>query len=154
MSASYTPRGKYFEQFAIGDEAQSVGRTITEGDIVTFAGLSGDHSQIHTDAEYARGTPYGQRIAHGLLGLSVAVGLLVQVGFIEGTIIAFRELTWKFSLPIFIGDTLNARATVTGLKPFPRLGGGLVTFAVEIRNQEDKIIQLGTWVALIAGKPG
>ncbi len=153
MSASYTPRGKYFEQFAVGDEAQSIGRTITEGDIVTFAGLSGDHSQIHTNAEYARSTPFGQRIAHGLLGLAVGVGLLVQVGFIEGTVIAFRELTWKFSLPIFIGDTLTARATVTGLKPFPRLGGGLVTFAVELRNQEDKIVQLGSWVALIAGKP-
>jgi 3-hydroxybutyryl-CoA dehydratase len=153
MSPAFAPRGKYFEQFALGDEATSAGRTITEADIVAFAGLSGDHSQIHTNAEYASKFGFGQRVAHGLLALSIASGLLIQVGFIEGTILAFRELTWKFSLPIFIGDTIQATAVVCELKPVPRLGGGLVTFNVEILNQTGKIVQLGKWVALMASRP-
>jgi acyl dehydratase len=153
MPESYVPRGRFFEEFQQGDVVVSVGRTITEADIVAFAGLSGDFTQIHTDAEFASQGMFGQRVAHGLLGLAVASGLTAQLGIIEGTALAFRELSWKFSLPVFIGDTIHVKATVTDTKPLRRLGGGAVTLDVQVINQEDKVVQRGSWVILVASKP-
>ena len=153
MPETFTPRGRYFEEFQVGFSVASAGRTITETDVVSFAGLSGDYNQIHIDAEFARQGMFGQRVAHGLLGLAVASGLVAQLGFIEGTVLAFRELTWKFSLPIFIGDTIHVETTVAELKPMRRLGGGAVILDVRVVNQEDKVVQRGKWVALIASKP-
>ena len=98
----------YFEQFEVGMQIVTSSRTVTEADIVNFAGLSGDFNQIHTDAIYASTTPFGQRVAHGLLGVAIASGLAVQTGFMEGTILAFREIAqWKFSHPILIEDTIH-----------------------------------------------
>jgi 3-hydroxybutyryl-CoA dehydratase len=153
MPETFIPRGHYFEEFQVGDTVVSAGRTITEADVVAFAGLSGDYTQIHTDAEYARQHIFGQRVAHGLLVLSVASGILARLGFIEGTVLAFRELTCKFSLPVFLGDTIHARATVAELKEMRRLGGGAVTFDIQVINQEDKVVQRGKWMVLIASKP-
>jgi len=153
MAGFSPPRGRYFEEFALGDSAISAGRTVTEADIVNFAGLSGDFTQIHVNAEAAGRGIFGQRIAHGILGMAIASGLLAQLGFMEGTVLAFRELTWKFSLPIFIGDTIHAEATVAELKPVPRLGGGIVTFEVQVINQEGKAAQSGKWIVLMAHKP-
>jgi 3-hydroxybutyryl-CoA dehydratase len=153
MPETFQPRGRYFEEFQIGDVVVSAGRTITEADVVAFAGLSGDYTQLHVDAEHARDTMFGQRVAHGLLALSIASGLAAHLGFIEGTVLAFRELTWKFSLPIFFGDTIHVKATVGELKAMPRLGGGAVTLDVQIINQDDKVVQRGQWVVLMASKP-
>jgi acyl dehydratase len=144
----------YFEEFAPGQAVRTAGRTVTEADIVAYAGTSGDFNQIHTDSAYAAATPYGQRIAHGLLGLSIASGLAVQTGIMEGTIIAFREIKeWKFVGPIFIGDTIHADLLVLETKALPRLGGGLITIQFDVRNQHDKTVQKGAWVALMAGRP-
>jgi len=148
-----TSRGLYFEEFQPGGELVSPARTITEADIVTFAGLSGDYTQLHTDEEFARKTPYGRRIAHGMLVLSIATGLAARLGFIEGTALAFRELSWKFSLPVFIGDTIHVKAVCKELKPMPRLGGGLVAFDVSVVNQEGKTVERGDWLMLVASKP-
>lgn len=153
MPDSYVPRGRYFKEFHVGDIVVSAGRTITEADVVAFAGLSGDYTHLHTDAESARKGVFGQRVAHGLLGLAVASGLAAQLGFIEGTALAFRELTWKFSLPVFFGDTIHVQATVANIKPMRRLGGGAVTMDVKLINQDDKVVQRGEWVMLIASKP-
>lgn len=142
--------GLYFEEFEVGQSITSVGRTVTEADVVAFAALTGDWNTIHTNAVYAAEHPFGQRVAHGLLGLSIASGLAVRLGFMEGTVLAFREMgVWKFSLPIFIGDTIRVRTSVVETKPMRRLGGGLVTFKVEILNQEDKVVQRGTWGVLV-----
>ena len=147
--------GLYFEEYEIGQSVTSVGRTITEADVVGFAGLTGDWTSIHVDAEYAAQHPFGQRVAHGLLGLSVASALAVRLGFMEGTVLAFREINdWKFSLPIFFGDTIRVRASVVGLKAMPRLGGGSVTFKVEILNQDDKVVQRGKWGVLMMSREG
>jgi acyl dehydratase len=143
----------YFDEFEIGQSITSVGRTITEADVVNFAGVSGDWTQIHTNAEYAARHPFGQRVAHGLLGLSIASALAVRLGFVEDTVLAFREIgEWKFSLPIFIGDTIHMRATVADTKPMRRLGGGLVTFKVEILNQDDQVVQRGKWGLLVKSR--
>lgn len=145
-----TRQGLYFEEFEVGQTITSVGRTITEADVVNFAALTGDWNSIHTNAEYAAKHFFGQRVAHGLLGLSVASGLAVRLGFMEGTVLAFREMgSWKFSQPIFIGDTIHIRATVAKTKPMRRLGGGLVTMKVEILNQAGKVVQRGTWGVLM-----
>lgn len=145
--------GLYFEEYEIGQSVTSAGRTITEADVVGFAALTGDWNAIHTDAVYAAQHPFGQRVAHGLLGLSVASALAVRLGFMEGTVLAFREIAeWKFSLPIFIGDTIRVRASVVGLKAMPRLGGGSVTFKVEILNQDDKVVQRGKWTVLVMNR--
>ena len=147
-------RGMYFEEFAPGQKIRTAARTITETDIVGFAGLSGDFNQIHIDAAYARGTPYGQRIAHGLCVLSIASGLAVQTGIMEGTILAFREISeWKFSAPVFIGDTLSVEIEVLETKPLPRLAGGAVTLLLDVRNESGKTVQRGRWVALMLSRP-
>jgi len=152
MSA-YKTRGMHFEDFVVGEKYYSVARTITEGDIVTFAGLSGDYNQIHTDAEYTKSTPYGKRIAHGLLVVSIASGLLAQSGIIEGTVLAFREISnWKFAKPVFIGDTVRVEAEVKGVKALSRLGGGAVDLELSVLNQDDAIVMKGTWKVLVAGR--
>jgi len=147
------PRGLYFEEFEQGQVVSSPGRTITEADVVAFAGLSGDYNQLHTDDEFARETPYGRRIAHGLLGLAAASGLAARAGFIEGTTQAFIGLTYKFKAPVFIGDTIHLRATVSKLRPMPSMGGGMVVFAMEVLNQRGEVVQEGDWTLLMRGRP-
>lgn len=143
------PRGLYFEEFEAGVELVTPGRTITETDIQLFAGLTGDYTQIHTNAEFCKDTIFGQRVAHGLLGLSIASGLGARLGFIEGTAVALREVTWKFTGPIFIGDTIHLSIKVSEKKAMARLGMGLITFDVSLINQKDEVLQKGQWKALI-----
>lgn len=150
--ATYQPRGRYFEEFQVGHTIVTAGRTITEADIVQFAGLSGDYNRIHTDAEYAADYMFGERVAHGLLVLSVASGMAVQTGMVEGTVLAFRELDWKFSRPVFIGDTITVRVEVADKKGLPRLGGGSVTMKVTVHNQDDEVVHRGKWVMLVKSR--
>lgn len=147
------PRGYYFEEFSVGQEMESPGRTVTEADIVLFAGLSGDYNQLHTDAVYAEGTQYGRRIAHGLLGLSIASGLAARAGFIEGTALAFLGLDWRFKAPIHIGDTVSLVARVTRTRPMRSAGGGLVVFDVRLVNQDGRVTQQGEWSMLMCSRP-
>lgn len=147
-------RGKYFEEFEMDMTIKSPGRTITEGDIVTFAGLSGDYTQIHTDVEFSKSTPIGRRVAHGLLGMAVASGLAARTGVLEGTAIAFREITdWKFIKPIFIGDTIHVLMTVIELKGMPRLDGGAVSIELRVINQMGETLMKGIWKVLMASQP-
>ncbi|MQC26938.1 MAG: dehydratase [Chloroflexi bacterium] len=147
-------RGTYFEEFEAGQRIVSTGRTVTETDIVSFAGFSGDYNQIHTDAEFSKSTPFGKRVAHGILGLSIASGLAVQTGVMEGTIMAFREInTWRFINPIYIGDTIHVVLEVQETKAIPRIGGGSVIISLDVRNQVDETVMKGTWTALISNRP-
>lgn len=143
------PRGYYFEEFEEGVEFATPARTITETDIQLFAGLTGDYNQLHTDTEFSKDTVFGRRVAHGLLGLSIASGLGTRLGFIEGTAVAFREVTWKFTDPIFIGDTIHLKVKVAHKKAMPRLGMGMITFDIAVVNQKDETVQKGQWKALI-----
>ncbi|NOZ49910.1 MAG: dehydratase [Chloroflexi bacterium] len=145
--------GLYFEEFEPGESISSAGRTITEADIVQFAMLSGDWNQIHTDAEYSRQQMTGERIAHGLLVLSVATGLATRLGFMEDTVMAFMSLEWEFRLAVKIGDTIRIRATVADKKEMKRLGGGYVWFKVEVLNQHDRKVQRGKWKVLVKKQP-
>lgn len=147
-----TVRGMYFEDFEVGYRAVSPGRTITESDVVLFAGLSGDYNQLHTDAEFAANTQFGRRIAHGLLGLSIASGLASRLGFIEGTAEAFMSLEWKFRRPVYIGDTIHVEVEVVNTRAMPRAGGGIVDFDVEVVNQNGETVQKGQWRVLVKGR--
>lgn len=149
-----SPRGMYFEEFEVGQQITTQGRTVTEADIVAFAGLSGDFTAIHTDAEYAARSPFGQRVAHGLLGLSIASGLAAQTGILEGTVIAFREINeWKFANPIMIGDTIHLEMEVVETKGLRRVGGGLVVIELRVQNQKGDTVMKGKWSVLMAFRP-
>jgi 3-hydroxybutyryl-CoA dehydratase len=153
--ASSTPltRGLYFEDFKVGDSYTTPGRTVTEADIVAFASLTGDFNLIHTDAVYAAGSAFGQRVAHGMLGASYAIGLAVRTGILEGTVLAFREIKeWKFTQPIHIGDTIHVEIQVGETKPFPRLGGGMVTLDLNVLNQEAVSVMKGSLTVLIMSR--
>ncbi len=155
MSDEAQIRGLYFEQFELGHKVTTPGRTISEADIMSFAGVSGDFNSIHTDAEYSANTPFGKRVAHGLLILSIVSGLAVRTGIMEGTVIAFREIRdWKFSLPVYIGDTVYAVMEVIEVKPLPRLGGGSITLDVNVLNQDNATVMRGKWLALMQSQPG
>lgn len=150
MSVLALNTGLFYEDFQTGQRVKSAGRTITEHDIAAFAGLSGDFNQIHTDAEFARATPFGQRIAHGLLGLAIASGLAVQTGILGANVIAFREVgEWKFVKPVFIGDTIHVEMEVAETKPYTRLGGGSVTLSVYVNNQNNETVMKGFWTVLV-----
>jgi acyl dehydratase len=152
--SEFKNRGLYFEEFKVGQVFYSTARTITETDIVMFAGLSGDYNQIHTDVEYCKTTPFGQRIAHGLLVMSIASGLIAQSGFLDGTVISFREIKdWKFVKTTFIGDTVHVITKVIETKSLKRVGGGLIVISLDVRNQNDETLMKGKWTALMANKP-
>ncbi len=131
-----------FEDIRIGEEYTSPGRTVTEADVVIFAGLSGDYNVLHTDAELMRSSIFGERIAHGLLGLSIQHGLLgrVRVGC-EGERLA--GLKWKFKSAIKIGDTIHVRARIAGKRDADEPEWGVVTIQRQILNQRGEVVQEG-----------
>ncbi len=146
--------GLYFEEFSIGQSIKTGGRTISEDAIFSFAGLTGDYNPIHTNADFAKKTQFGQRIAHGLLGFSISVGLIMQTGLLDGTVLAFREISeWKFVKPFLIGDTAYTELTVTETKALPRIGGGAIIASLVVKNQNDEICQRGTLNLLMLSKP-
>jgi len=154
MSPLPSSRGMYFKEFKVDQKIITAARTVTESDVVTFAGLSGDYNQIHTDAAFSQSTPFGQRVAHGLLCLSIASGLAMRTGVLEGTVLAFREINeWKFIKPVFLGDTIHAELDVTETKSLPRLNAGSVTIAIQVKNQRDEVVMRGVWIALVMSKP-
>jgi acyl dehydratase len=146
--------GLYFEEFSVGQKIMTGKRTVTDKDIMTFAELTGDNNQIHTDEAFSKAGPFGKRIAHGLLGLSIASGLAWQMGILDGTVIAFREVNeWKFIKPIFIDDSMHADLNITETKALPRIGAGSVVLAVELKNQNEEVCMRGSWTMLVMLKP-
>lgn len=146
------PPRRYFEDIEVGEEYESPGRTITESDIVLFAGLSGDYNIVHTDAEFMKTSIFGERIAHGLLGLSVQAGLLSRAMLPYATI-AFGGLRWKFKAPIKIGDTIHVRARVTSKKE-TKPDRGVVVLARTVLNQRGDVVQEGETELIVERRPG
>lgn len=130
----------YFEDFEIGNETKSAGRTITETDIVNFAGLTGDWYELHTNVEYAKETPFRQRIAHGALIFSISTALNVRMMPPGNTLIAFYGVDkLRFVKPTFIGDTIWARETVSG-KEERTAETGVVITQCEVVNQRSEVV--------------
>ena len=135
------PLRRYFEEIEVGEEYESPGRTVTEADIVLFAGLSGDYNIVHTDAEFMKGSIFGERIAHGLLGLAIQSGLLSRAMMPYATV-AFGGLRWKFKAPIKIGDTIRVRARVVS-KQETKPDRGVVVLDRVVLNQRGEVVQEG-----------
>jgi acyl dehydratase len=133
---------RYFDDIAVGEEYESPGRTVTEADIVIFAGLSGDYNVLHTDAELMKRSSFGERIAHGLLGLTIQSGLLSR-GMAPYALVAFAGLRWKFKAPIKIGDTIRVSARVSAKRETGKADRGLVVLERKVLNQRDEVVQEG-----------
>jgi acyl dehydratase len=133
---------RWFEEIEVGEGYESPGRTVTEADIVIFAGLSGDYNILHTDAEFMKSSTFGERIAHGLLGLAIQSGLFTRAGIPYATL-GLGTLRWKFKGPIKIGDTIRLRAKVTAKKETSKPDRGLVTVERTVVNQRGEVVQEG-----------
>jgi acyl dehydratase len=145
--------GRYFEDLTTGETFTSPARTVTEADIVMFSAISGDHNPLHTDAEFARTTPFGQRIAHGLLGLAMITGLMGRLGLFEGTAIAFLGLKWRFTAPIFIGDTVHVEMTISEKRETSNPERGVLVREVKLLNQRGEVVQEGTMDVMVRRRP-
>ena len=135
---------KYFEDLNVGDKSISSARTVTEADIVNFAGLSGDYNTIHIDREFAQQTPYKQRIAHGILVLSIGSGLFTNSDLnisMRKNVIALMEIKCRFLKPVFIGDTIHVEAVITEKKETKKPDRGIVIMERTICNQKDEAVQ-------------
>ena len=144
----------YLEDFKAGQVFETPARTVTEADVVAFAGLSGDYNPLHTDAEFCAKTPFKQRIAHGMLGMSIMTGLAARTGMLDGSALAFIGIEdWKFQKPIFFGDTIHARTTIADVRAASKPGQGVVKRRIEIVNQRGEVAQAGTFVTLVRTRP-
>jgi 3-hydroxybutyryl-CoA dehydratase len=138
----------FLEDLKLGDSWTSFGRTITETDIVGFAGMTGDYDPIHIDREHAAQTPYGKPIAHGLLGLSIMAGLSSTCPRVR-TLALVRMDEWQFHRPIYIGDTLHVTTQVESITPRGRRSGE-VTWYRKLNNQRGECVQSGRIVTLVS----
>ena len=145
-------KGRYFSEFAAGQEFSTGRRTITETDVVMFAGLSGDYNPLHTDAVFAAKTPFGQRIAHGMLVTSISTGLGQTLGIFEGTTLALMQQTFRYTAPTFFGDTIFLKLIVSHTKPSSKGGKGVVTFQSQVIKQDDTVVNEGEWVVMFRDK--
>ncbi len=145
-------QGLYFDEIELNTPVETMARTITEADIMLFAGLTGDYNPIHTDAVFAAQQPFGERIAHGLLIVSIVSGLAYRLGLLEGTADALTGVEWKFRGPVKIGDTIRARLVASKKRALPGHSGGLVTFDVTVLNQRDEEVQKGSWTVVVRGR--
>ncbi|HUF45583.1 MAG TPA: MaoC/PaaZ C-terminal domain-containing protein [Aestuariivirgaceae bacterium] len=148
------PSARYYDDLEIGESWVSPGRTITEADVVAFAGLTGDYNPIHTDEEFAKTTVFGGRILHGPAGFAIATGLESRLGIKDGTAIAFLGMTWDLRRPIRIGDTIRVHQSVAAKRTTKKPGQGLVTFDVAVVNQNGEVTQEGQWKILMLRRAG
>lgn len=136
--------GLYLEDLDEGQTFRSQGRTITEADLTMFSMLSGDWNPIHSDAEFAKATPYGQRLVHGVFGIAVVTGLMDQAGWFRTSAIAMLDIKgWKFALPIAIGDTLTCRMDIISVRRTSKGDAGVVGRRFTLENQHGKAVQYG-----------
>lgn len=146
---------RYLEDLGNGDRFTSAGRTITESDVVAFAGLSGDFNPIHTDAAFAESSIYGQRVVFGLLGLAVATGLLDRLGIFSGSAIAMLGIKeWTFAAPVFIGDTVHLELTILDVHPSSsKPDRGVVERRFDLVNQRGEVVQTGRIDVMVRRRP-
>jgi acyl dehydratase len=143
---------RWFEDFGLGDRFASPSKTLTDAHFLFFAGMTGDAHPIHYDDEYAKGTRFGRRLAHGLLLTSLtAVGASTLAPIIEHSIVAFVEQTTRFLAPAFIGDTLKPEHEVVRLER--KRSAGLLTLRVTLTNQRGETVLDGEHRYLIAYRP-
>ena len=145
--------GMFWEEWEIGAEFQTDSRTITEADVVNFAGISGDYNPLHIDEEFSKQPQFGTRIAHGPLVYSIAAGLLFQLHLYDDTLIAFLGFdSLKFTLPVKIGDTVRVRVEVLEKRETSKPDRGVMKRLLQVLNQRDEIVQEGVQAFLLKKK--
>ena len=133
--------GLFFEDLKVGQVFPTPARTVTEADVVNFAGVSGDFNPIHTDEEFARGTPFGRRVAHGLLILAMLTGLRLRTGVFEGTLIAWLEIrSYRFLKPIFVGDSIRGETEIAEKRNTSSPDRGVVIQKIRVFNQRVELV--------------
>ncbi len=146
--------GLWWEEWTVGREWETAGRTMTEAAIEACAGLSGDYNPLHTNEEFARQGPFGTRVAHGPLVYLFAAGLLFQLHLYDDTLVAFLGFDrLAFTGPVRIGDTIRARVRVTDTRPTSKPDRGVVTRAITVVNQRDEVVLEGVQHFLIRRRP-
>ena len=154
MGNNSRPAGRYLEEFNVGDMIETAGRTVTETDIVMFAGLSGDYNPLHTDEEWAKNSPMGGRIAHGILVAYIASGLRMQSRMTEGTAIALLDIKETFLLPTRAGDTIHCRITITEVRPSKsKTDRGIVKYDCDVINQKQETVIHQEIAVMLRRKP-
>jgi len=134
----------YYDDLEIGQVLRTPARTVTETDLVTFAMLSGDWNAIHSDAEFAGRTFYGQRVVHGLFGIALLTGLMERAGWFSDSALAMLGIErWSFRGPIFVGDTLRCEMEVLDKRVTSKGDRGIVARRFTLHNQRDEVVQSG-----------
>ena len=147
-------RGLTYEEFEQGAIYKTQARTITEADVVAFAGLSGDFNPIHVDAESAKNSPFGERIAHGMLTVAISTGLANLTGLMEGTTIALMEQNIKYKAAVKFGDTIRLQMEVIEKRETSKPDRGIVKLAAKILNQRDELVVDMVWTQLMKRQEG
>jgi acyl dehydratase len=133
--------GLYFDEFSVGQPFRSMGRTVTEADVVNFTGLSLDSNPIHMDKQFAGNGHFGQRIAHGILVVSMVTGLIHQLNIIDNTTIALLEYkSMKFLRPVFLGDTVYVDVNVLDKKETSKKDRGVITLGYTVKKQDEEAV--------------
>lgn len=137
--------GKFFEELDQGSGFETPPRTVTVGEIEAFIRLTGDDNRLHTDDAFARSQGFEGRIAQGALLVGLATGLAWGTGILTDTTIAFRSIEdWKFTQPVYPGDSIRLRGTIAETRAMPRLKAGLVRFDLELVNQKQVVVSSGS----------
>ncbi|GAA5232137.1 acyl dehydratase [Verticiella sediminum] len=141
-ATNFIGRGKFFEDFEIGQEYVSPARTVTQTDIVNFACLSGDFNEVHTNFEYCKNTPFGEPIAHGPLVYAIMGGLQYASGLNDGTLLALLQIDkWRLLEPVRHGDTIRLQSRVIEKKASSKSDRGVVTFQRQCVKQDGSVVQ-------------
>lgn len=147
------PNAIYFEEYQTGQELITSGRTVTEADLVNYAGISSDFNPLHMDVAYAEAHEHGARIAHGGLVFAISAGLVNLMGWFDDSCIAFLGVNMDYQKAVKIGDTIYVKLTVTEIKPTSKPGKGIVFFDAETINQRNEVVIKGAWKLLFRSKP-
>lgn len=142
----------FYEDFDLSVKLVTIKRTVTAADIDAFTALSGDDNPLHTDDAYAATTQYGERIAHGLLGLAIISGLAWKLDCLNDSLEAFTDLKWRYHGAVKVGDMLYAKVDFRRKRPLDGYAGGFVVLDVTVLNQRDEVVQKGTWTTLIRSR--
>jgi acyl dehydratase len=146
--------GLWFEDYQVGSVCETAGRTITESDVMNFAGITGDFNELHTNAELMRDSAFGARLVHGALVLSIVTGLRQQSGLFDGTIVAPVEIrSWRYRAPVYINDTIRALEEAIELRETSRPDRGIMVQRISVLNQRDEVVQEGEMVTLLRRRP-
>lgn len=147
------PQGLYFEDFVPGARYHSYGRTLTDADLVQFAGISGDFNPVHVDEDTAQASPFRGRVAHGMLVQSIATGLAVQMGMFHGTLVALAGMDIAWKSPARVGDTLTVQMEVLSVDEKPRPRRGMIQFQVQVSRTDGTVLAESRWDTVVARRP-